>query len=203
MKRIRVMAALAGLGCSLVITAPLAAIGTEIVLTFDDVRAHQDNEINDVLREEYADRGVHFNSDGRHSGIVRLGLSQGDPGNWNLEGSNGPQFLGHNSFGRTGLIEFDMPISGFMVDAARGHYDGVMDLTFEAYDADGLIETVTLPSTEPTEWETISLSASGIIRIEYFSKTNFALDNMRFIPEPATLSLLALGGLIAGRRRRR
>ena len=71
----------------------------ETVITFDDIPAYQGNDINDVIREEYAHLGVHFNSDGRHSGIVRLGISQGDPGNWKLEGTNGPQFLGHNSHG--------------------------------------------------------------------------------------------------------
>jgi hypothetical protein len=163
-----------------------------IVLTFDDVPAHDGNDINDVIREDYAHIGVHFNSDGRHSGIVRMGLSQGDPGGWLLEGTNGPQFLGHNFHGRTGLIEFDMPISGFQVDAAEGYY-GVEDLTFEAYDTIGLLESVTLSSTLPGIWETITLSATRITRIEYYSGSNFALDNMQFVPEPAALGLLALG----------
>jgi len=176
-----------------------AAYG-QVVLTFDDIPAHEGNNIEDVIREEYAHFGVHFNGDGRHSGIARLGLSQGDPGNWNLEGSNGPQFLGHNSYGRTGLIEFDMPIWAFRVDAARGH-DGITDLTFEAYDATGLLEVVTLPSTAPQVWETISLSATGITRIEYHSPENFGLDNMQFVPEPATVLLVGLGSLTLFYRR--
>jgi hypothetical protein len=180
------------------VCGPASAV---IILTFDDIAAHQENNINDVIQEECAHLGVHFNSDGRHSGIVRLGLSQGDPGNWNLEGTNGPQFLGHNMYGRTGLIEFDMPISDFQVDAAHGQ-EGIRNLTFEAFDASGLLESVTLPSTYSQVWETIKLSATGITRIEYYSPNNFALDNMQFVPEPATLLLLGLGGLALVRKRR-
>ena len=100
-------------------------------LSFEDIPSYGGNSLSDVIREEYAHLGIHFNSDGRHSRIVRKGVSQGDPGNWDLEGTNGPQFLGQNSYGYTGLIEFDMSISGIRVDAAEGH-SGVRDLTFEA-----------------------------------------------------------------------
>jgi hypothetical protein len=179
------------------VCGPASAV---IILTFDDIPAHQGNNINDVIREDYAYLGVHFNSDGRHSGIVRLGISQGDPGNWNLEGTNGPQFLGHNSIGLTGLIEFDMPISSYQVDVAEGH-DGVINLTFEAYNASGLLESVTLQSTSPGVWETIKLSATGITRIEYYSPSSFALDNMQFVPEPATLLRLGLGAVLVRRKR--
>jgi len=181
----------------------------ETVLTFDDIPAYEGNNIDDVLREEYAHWGVHFNSDNRHSGIVRGGESNGDPGNWDLDGTNGPQFLGHNSSGRTGQIDFDLPMERFQVDAASGH-SPLTNVTFDAYGKNGLLESVTLESSIPGEWKTISLSVSGITRIEYSSPSNFGLDNMRFtpiVPEPSTFILLTTGlsalGLIVCRRRRR
>ena len=98
----------------------LVAPAKSTTLRFDDLPAKDDNNTSDVIREEYSGFGVHFNSDGRHGGIVRAGVANGDPGNWDLDGTNGPYFLGHNSFGRTGRIEFDFPVSNFLVDAARG-----------------------------------------------------------------------------------
>jgi len=194
MKRLRVVFA-----ATVLVTLPIGPLHGQIVLTFDDIPSHTGNDTGDVIRTEYADLGVHFNGDGRHSGIVRQN-GPTDPGNWDLTGTNGPQFLGHNSYGQTGVIEFDMPISFFQVDAAEGH-SGVFNLTFEAYDDTGLLEAVTLPSTVPEVWETITLSSTGITRIEYHSQDAFGLDNMRFIPEPATLLLLGLGGLILRKRR--
>jgi hypothetical protein len=200
-------------GLTIGVEAFILLVGTQwveggTVITFDDVPAIRlGNNLSDVIREEYAGLGVHFNRDGRFSGIVRMGLSQGDPGNWDLEGSNGPQFLGHNVYGRTGLIEFDWPVMSFKIDAAHAHDVGVQNLTFRAYDATGLLESVTLPSSVPGVWQTISLSAAGITRIEYSSGQSFALDNMVFapVPEPSTLALLSVGslGLLAYVWRRR
>jgi hypothetical protein len=187
----------------------VTARAAETVLTFDNIAAHDGNNLTDVIREDYSSLGVHFNSDGRHSGIVRLGISQGDPGSWRLEGSNGPQFLGHNNYGRTGLITFDAPVEHFRIDAAHGSV-GVRNLTFTAYGSSGLLEQVTLAQTSPGAWATISLTSTGITRIEYTSPSNFGLDNMRFepvsVPEPGTFALLAAGGVgLTGwaRKRRR
>ena len=86
---------------------------------------------------------------------------------------------------------------------ARGE-EGIEHLRFAAYDNGGLLlDSVTLTNTVPQVWETISLSADGVTRVEYSSiNDDFGLDNMRFVPEPATLALLALGGFAARHRRR-
>jgi hypothetical protein len=172
-----------------------------VVLTFDDIPARAySNDISDVITEQYTHLGVHFNTDGRHGGIVRFGLSQGDPGDWSLEGSNGPQFLGHNVYGRTGLIEFDAPISNLRIDAGHGH-DALTDLTLDAYGAEGqLLERVVIEFALPDVWVPVMFWATDVTRVEYYSPNDFALDNIRFVPEPATLLLLGLGALALGRR---
>jgi len=181
----------------------------EIVLTFDDIPAYTGNNIDDVIREQYSSLGVHFNDDGRAGGIVRAGISNGDPGNWKLEGTNGPNFLGQNIYGLTGIIDFDMPIYGFSVDAAEGNAPGLVDLVFDAYGPGGLLETETASSPVGI-WTTIAFSTkSGITHIDFHSNSDYGLDNMRFsttpLPEPSTwlLATIGAGGLwFVGRRPR-
>jgi hypothetical protein len=191
--------------CIILTTSHARSHAANVVLRFDDLPAKTDNNLSDVIREQYSAFGVHFNSDGRHSGIVRAGLANGDPGNWNLNGTNGPNFLGHNSFGLTGTIDFDVPIYGFSVDAARGHSPGLVSFSINAYGPGGFLETQTV-SSPASVWKTVALSTlSGITRIEYQALDNFALDNIRFstVPEPRTVSLcvLVMIGISFGYRR--
>ena len=49
-----------------------------------------------------------------------------------------PTFLGHNGFGRTGFIEFDMDFR-FSVKKCYPWHVGVIDLAFDAYDINGIL----------------------------------------------------------------
>ena len=55
------------------------------------------------------------------------------------------------------------------------------------------------------QFELLSLSGEDIVLVHFWSPivANDVWDNLTLTPEPATLSLLALGGLAMLRRRRR
>ena len=65
----------------------------------------------------YAYMGVTF--DATDDGTTWGGLGNGDPGNWDLEGTNGSTFMGMNgnSYGLT--MNFASDIAGFSLDASR------------------------------------------------------------------------------------
>ena len=112
----------------------------DTVINFDDLQAKNTNSITDVLRLEYVNRGVSFNSDGRHAGLC--GMEQPrygrelEPGGARTDRS----FWGHNLFGFTGLIEFVSPIRDFKVDAAAANGSGnVIELTVRAFDVNGVL----------------------------------------------------------------
>jgi hypothetical protein len=188
--------------CTVLATSCPTSRAQSVILRFDDLPAKTGNALSDVIREQYSAFGVHFNVDGRAGGIVRAGIANGDPGNWNLNGTNGPNFLGHNSLGLTGTIDFDVPVYNFAVDAAWGH-GTLSGFTVKAFGPGGLLETQTV-SSPATVWRTVALSATSITRIEYQASTNFGLDNIHFttIPEPSIVGL-CIGALIGISLRRR
>lgn len=87
----------------------------------------------------------------------------------------------------------------------RGYYsvDGGASMQFMAYYAND--DTVlTFPNVAPDGNGEITLSLMGQLNLEPLFRGNANIAVLEIIiPEPATMSLLALGGLVAFRRRRR
>jgi len=75
------------------------------------------NDPSATLSEDYADRGVHFASS--DDGAVWGGMSAGDVGGWQLEGSSGPAFLGFDGNSYEVMLSFDAPVADFQLDASR------------------------------------------------------------------------------------
>ncbi len=85
-----------------------------------------------------------------------------------------------------------------------------VSITFDGFRADGSMvsQTFTTPGNGSTTFQTYSFNpdfASGIVRVEIPSPV-WAMDNIRFVPEPSVGSLFLLGllalGWRAARRRR-
>ncbi|MGH0034524.1 MAG: hypothetical protein ACQGVK_05815 [Myxococcota bacterium] len=96
------------------LTSAPASAGVEVV-DFEDV-AHV-NEAGVPLGEEYAALGVHFHSEDDAS--VWDGVSLGDPGGWQVEGSSGPRFLGFDGASYAVVLGFDAPVEEFQLDLTR------------------------------------------------------------------------------------
>ena len=62
------------------------------------------------------------------------GNSNGDPGTWGLEGTNGPQFLGFNPIsGFTEVVTFSSSVSSVSLDFAGGFETESLTITLQAF----------------------------------------------------------------------
>jgi hypothetical protein len=133
------------------------------------------------------------------SGAVGIiaGVSQGDPGGWELEGPDGPQFVGQNDASTQIAFDFATPIEAFSIQCAgSGGSSPGQAFAVVAYDADS--EPVDLDegtTGDVDEWSTFSVSGPDIVSVEVGrpgGTTGFApfgCDALVFtadVPEPTT-----------------
>ena len=167
------------------------------ILTFDDLPQ------GTMVGDHYASLGVHF---GLTDFGVMEGLTNGDSGNWGLDGTSGPFFDGFNgllpsTYSMT--LTFDAPVSSFSLDASRSNGSSSGDtLTVSGFLGATLIETRTVTFGEINNWTTISLHGvfdrvawSGQGAFEFHP---YGVDNVNFVvvPEPSTFALLIGAGVV-------
>jgi hypothetical protein len=190
---------------SLFIMAGGLAVAGPIVLTFDDLSA------GSQVGNQYAAYGVSFSL--TDTGI-QVGLANGDPDNWGVNGDNGPYFDGFNgspSYGVT--LTFSSPVSDFSVDSSRtnGSFAGDQ-LTVSAYDGGSLLGFQTITFGTVNTWSTASLDFSGITSVTIQGSGSafhpFGIDNIVYtpgapaVPEPASAALVLIGAFALLLRRR-
>lgn len=175
------------------------------VITFDEIPPANDN--SGFLTEEYAALGIHFIT--TDDGSIWGGLSDGDPGSWNIEGTNGPAFLGFNGDSYSLTANFDAEINYISLDVSRSLGSSPEDtFTLEAYNGATLLDSKTVVLNSINQWTTVSLSVDNIDQIHWFGLDSgidyhpYGVDNLTFVPEPATICLLGLGGLMLARNRK-
>jgi hypothetical protein len=128
------------------------------------------------------------------------GLSNGDPGAWGLEGTNGPQFLGFNGpYAET--VTFASAVNGFSADfsPSGGSVDGT--ITLSAFKGVTLIDSTVVTLGPINTWSTLSLNDSGITSVTWSGAGTgfhpFGVDNVVFnasaIPEPSSLVFIGVG----------
>lgn len=207
----------------------LAAVQPAIsaTITFDEFPAGNHNS---AVTNLYAPLGVTFGSD--NSGIWS-GISQGDPGNWALEGSNGSAFLGNNGFNNgssyVSNINFSTLVSNVSFDVSRsnGSNQG-QGLTASAYSGTTLLLSQSILFGAVNNWTSLVFGIGGISSLIITGTATgfspYGLDNLQFngnentlisgldgnqidvtaVPEPETYAMMLAGlGLLAGITRRR
>jgi len=133
--------------------ASLAAAGE---IRFDELPAANDNCC--YLSDEYADQGVLFET--TDDGSIWDGMAAGDPGDWELDGTAGPAFLGFNGRSYEATLHFDEPVVGFSMDAARANGStGYAELRVWGLVEGEIVERAVVPLGAANAWVTASLES--------------------------------------------
>lgn len=187
------------------VAAVLGGAAQATTITFDEFAATNDGAPVTTL---YSGAGITFA--GGNAGTWG-GNSNGDPGNWSVDGTNGPQFLGFNG-PYVDTLTFSSSITSFRADFSRtqGSSDGAISLV--AYSGATMVASAGGALGALDSWTTFSLSGLGIDRIELsgtgdafhpFAMDNVVFDSQRAVPEPATWALTIMGfGMLGAAMRR-
>ena len=174
------------------------AVADVVTINFEEFPV--DNSNGPIPADRYADLGVMFNAS--DDGTTWDGLSNGDFGNWGLEGTNGPTFSGFNgdSYGLTML--FDTDICGFSLDASRsnGSEDGD-SLTVEGWRDGGMVESITLNFAEINVWTTFALNELvDEVRLQGSGDAfhPYGVDNVQWCPVTVTKRKVKVGSEVGG-----
>jgi hypothetical protein len=150
------------------------------VINFDEISPA--NSSRPMLTEEYADMGVHFIT--VDDGSIWSGLSEGDPGGWGLEGTNGSAFVGMNGRSYELSMLLDEPVENFSLDVARSMgSSGAAGFVLEGYLNGVFVEdmTVDLGPMGVNEWLTASLKGPvDEVRWLGVGANPYGVDNVRW-----------------------
>ena len=178
------------------------------IIDFEDIYADLCDVSNPATYYQ-SSLGVTFG--GTYWGVIG-GVSNGDPGNWDMEGTNGPASLADGDDG--GLLTtfaFDSPVNNVSFDVGTSFGD-TNDYTIVATLGGSQVgqDVFSLTDDDNGEgtWRTVifnqTLDAISIAAVSSVVYSGSGLDNIQFsiVPEPAALALASLGLTFIATRRR-
>ena len=139
----------------------LISIGSAAALRADTLDFEDRPPTNDAsatLAEEYAQQGVHFMS--TDEGATWEGLSAGDAGGWQVEGTSGPAFLGFDGTSYELTLEFDAPVADFQLDVSRAQgamFPYVDTLLIAGFMEGAFTNAVLMYLGDVNEWSSVAL----------------------------------------------
>jgi hypothetical protein len=170
----------------LMLGAAIALLGASpigaTVIDFEDRAASNDSQV--LVRDEYATMGATFVP--TDDGATWDGVGAGDPGGWQIAGSNGATFLGFDGQSYSTSLRFDEPVEGFAVDVARAA--GAAPFYFDYFQVTGFLDGKIVDSraayfSSVGVWQTVSLTGM-VDRIVWFGTGlnghRYGVDNVRW-----------------------
>lgn len=164
-----------------VATLIAAPIGAEVI-DFEYPVATNDSGL--MIGEEYAYLGAHFAP--TDDGATWGGIGADDPGDWQIEGTEGSSFLGFDGEAYAMTLHFDTPVEGFEFDVTRAA--GSPPADFDMLILAGFLENLMVGSAGVffggvDEWQTLSLTGM-VDRVVWFGTGpvghRFGVDNLRW-----------------------
>jgi hypothetical protein len=184
----------------------LSTISTAAIIDFEGFAT------NTEITNQYQGLGVTFANIG--SAGTWGGISNGDPGNWDLEGTNGASFYGIQADAIISL-SFDSIIDDFSLDTSRSlGSQNTNTFTLTAYLGGSSIAQQTITQAAINDWTTVSFTGFSFDEVQLTSANGsrpvYGIDNVTFnesapVPEPSTILLFGAGlaGLVGFNRRRK
>jgi hypothetical protein len=159
------------------------------VIDFEDHVAANDSQA--LIRAEYADAGATFVP--TDDGATWDGMGAGDPGGWQIAGTNGPTFLGFDGQSYSTSLRFDEPVEAFELDVARAA--GAQPFYLDYFQVAGFLEGKIVESKAAYfagvgVWQTVSLTGM-VDRIVWFGTGlrghRYGIDNLRWVSQAPQL----------------
>jgi hypothetical protein len=150
-------------------------------ISFDEIPPANNNY--DILTDEYSAMGVQFV--GTDDGSVWSGLSDGDPGGWEIEGTNGSAFVGLNGRSFELSVLLDQAVEAFRIDVARASGSTAdAELMVVGFRNGVAVEEifVELGSYAVGEWSTVEL-IEAVDEVNWLvtgGRQPYGLDNLRW-----------------------
>src|SRR5665213_3128003 len=130
----------------------------------------------------YAGIGLTFTP---NTQAVCMGISNGDPGSWGLEGTNSAKFLCFNGSNPGYAMDLALatPTNSFKLDVSRSNGSSVGDtFTINALNGATLLTTQTVTLGPINSWTTVTLSVPGINHVTWTGNGAgshpFGVDNL-------------------------
>lgn len=169
-------------------------------ISFDEIQPANNNR--DILTDEYTEMGVQFV--GTDDGSIWSGMSDGDPGGWAIEGTNGSAFVGLNGRSYELTVLLDQAVEAFRIDVTRASGSTAdAALMVVGFRNGAPVEEIffDLGSYGINEWSTIELSedVDEVNWVVSGGRQPYGLDNLQWGREGSE-AMVALIEVRPGRR---